>query len=82
MLIVACFIEVHLFMYFLLLWIFFFLLCEVIMYGNIDIYICVIIILSLSIYIYNYYFILFFTSSAYILIVWSDYVWKYNFYLI
>ncbi len=55
MLIVACFIEVHLFMYFLLLWNFFFLLlCEVIMYGNIDIYIYVLLsyYLSLSIYIY------------------------------
>ncbi len=71
MLIVACFIEVHLFMYFLLLWKkCLFLLCEVIMNGNIDIYICVIIILSLSLYIYiHFYFILFCTSSAYILIV-------------
>ncbi len=83
MLIVACFIEVHLFMYFLLLCIFIlFLLCEVIMYGNIDIYICVIIILSLYIYIFFFIIIIFFTSSAYILIVWSDYVWKYSFHFI
>ncbi len=54
MLIVACFIEVHLCMYFLLLWKnFLFLLCEVIMYGNIDIYIYVLLsyYLSLSLYI-------------------------------